>query len=343
MRKSFFGATQNEARKKMEAAQKLLDEGLPLPNQRETVASYLAAWLSDRAEYLRPRTLASYKMIAELHLIPALGKVKLADLDQKKIREYLKQKRQKLAARTCAYHHSVLRAALAQAERDSIVTRNVARLVQPPRVERQEVRPLSPDDARTLMEAVAESRDAALYVTALRLGLRQGELLGLQWSDIDFNAGTLTVRHTLQRYGHEYHLDNPKTDKSRRVLGLPATLVQLLSAHRRQQLEDKLKAGPHWDNSWDLVFCNPHGKPLPGNWLTHRYQALLERLGLPRQPFHNLRHSAASFMRAEGIDLRVIQEVLGHSTIAVTAGTYVHIRTEATRSAAEAVDALLAR
>jgi integrase len=328
----------------MQDAQKLLDEGLPLPNQRETVASYLTAWLDDRAEYLRPRTLASYKMIAELHLIPVLGKVKLVDLDQVKIRAYLREKRKAgLSARTCAYHHSVLRAALSQAERDSLVVRNVARLVQPPRVERQEVRPLSPDEARMFMAAVAETRDAALYMTALRLGLRQGELLGLQWPEIDFTSGTLNVRHTLQRYGHEYHLDAPKTEKSRRVLGLPATLVQLLSAHRRQQLEEKLKAGRHWDGSWDLVFCTEHGKPLPGNWLTHRFQAVLERLGLPRQPFHHLRHACASYMVAEGVDLKVVQTVLGHSTISVTANTYAHVQTETTRLAAEAVDALLAR
>ena len=118
-------------------------------------------------------------------------------------------------------------------------------------------------------------------------------------------------------------------------------LVQLLRAHRAKQLEERLKAGPAWQgDEWNLVFCAESGRPFSGFHLTHKFQALLVSLGLPRQRFHDLRHAAATFMLAQGVDLRVVMEVLGHSQIAVTANTYAHVRIEATRLAAERVEAL---
>jgi integrase len=301
-------------------------------------------------------------MIIERHLKPVLGKVKLAKLGPEAIRDYMNKKRAEgLSARTVQYHHAVLRAALGQAEADGKIARNPAKLksAKPAPVERSEVRPLTPDQARVLLGAIAEDRLAPLYVAAIGLGLRQGELLGLSWDDLDLEVGTLTVRHTLQRYpsrdaqgnivlkpngkpSYSYHLDPPKTEKSRRTLGLPEGLAQLLRAHHRQQSEERLKAGPAWrGHEWDLVFCTESGEPLSSSQLTHGFQDLLASLELPRQRFHDLRHAAATFMLAQGVDLRVVMEVLGHSQIHVTANTYTHVKLDLSREAAERVDALL--
>ena len=157
-------------------------------------------------------------MIVEKHLKPELAKIVLGRLTPQDVQTYMNGKRAGgLSARTVAYHHAVLRRALGQAERWGKVARNVAKLVSPPKVERAEVRPLTAEQARAVLGAIAEDRHAALYALALGSGLRQGELLGLTWEDIDFGAETLTVRHTLQRYDRVYHLDPPKTDKSGRL------------------------------------------------------------------------------------------------------------------------------
>lgn len=345
-RRSFYATTQREAARKLRDALKRHDDGLPLPAGRETLGSFLTSWLRNTAApTLRRRTLQSYELIVSRHLNPQLGGVPLARLTPDMIQEYMNAKRAAgLSARTVQYHHAVLRRALGQAERWGKLARNPARLVSPPRVERPEVKPLTPEQAQLFLRAVAGSRDAALYTCALGLGLRQGELLGMSWDDIDFEAATLTIRHTLQRYDGAYHLDPPKTQRSARTLGLPASLVEALRAHRKLQLRERLRAGPAWQgDAWNLVFCTRLGAPLPGNHLTHRFQALLASLGLPRQPFHWLRHASASFMLAQGTDLRVVMQVLGHSQIHVTANTYAHVQVDATRAAAENVGELLSR
>ncbi len=311
------------------------------------MGTYLAQWLEETAAPgLRPRTFASYKMIVKKHLTPEVGRIRLARLQPADVRAYMNGKLSGgLSARTVQYHHAVLRRALGQAERDGDVDRNVARLVSPPKVERAEVRPLTLEQARTLLGAIAKDRLAPLYACAIRLGLRQEELLGLSWEDVDLDAASLTIRHTLQRYGGEYHLDAPKTDKSRRTIGLPASLVQLLRAHRQQQLQERLRAGAVWQGEqWNLVFCTEVGRPLSGNHLTRQFQAILAAQDpqLPRQRFHDLRHAAATYMLAQGVDLRVVMEVLGHSQIHVTANTYAHVRIDATRTAAERVSELMA-
>lgn len=343
-RRTFYGKTRTEVVRKLRDGQTKQDANLPLPNDRETVGLFLDTWLRDSApSRLRPRTLASYQMIVERHLKPEIGKIVLSRLTPDAVERYMNVKSGAgLSARTVQYHHAVLRRALGQAERWGKVARNVAKLVSPPTVDRPEARPLTADEARSLLGGIAENRLAPLYALAIGLGLRQGELLGLQWSDIDLEVGTLTVRHTLQRYGREYHLDAPKTEKSRRTLALPKSLVHLLRAHRGEQLEEMMKAGQTWQGAtWNLVFCTEAGKPLSGNNLTHQFQALLVSLGLPRQRFHDLRHATATYMLSQGVDLRVVMEVLGHSQIATTANTYAHVRIEATRAAAEQVDALL--
>ena len=345
-RRSLYGKTRAEVGKKLRDALKHHDDGLPLASGRETVGNFLASWLRDSAApALRPRTLDSYRQIVANHLAPELGRVALVKLTPAMIQAYMNSKRSAgLSARTVQYHHAILRRALGQAERWGKVSRNVARLVSPPKVERPEVLPLTPEQAQVFLKAVAESRDSALYACAVGLGLRQSELLGLGWADVNLDDGTLTVRRTLQRYAGAYHLDLPKTDRSRRTLGLPVSLVHALRAHRNLQLRERLKAGPAWrGDEWNLVFCTEAGAPMPGNYLTHRFQELLSSLHLPKQRFHDLRHASATYMLAQGVDLRVVMEVLGHSQIHVTANTYAHVKVDATRSAAENVDALLSR
>ena len=337
-RKAVYAKTRAEAGTKLRESQHLVARGMVLADERTTVETFLNTWLQTIQSTVRPRTYQGYALNVERHLTPDLGHIRLARLTPETIQLLLAKKlAQGLAPQTVRNIHATLRAALRQAERWSVLARNPASLVSPPRVAREELQPRSVEQAQAFLQAVREDRLSALYYVAM-LGLRQGEILGLRWEDLDFAVNTLRVQRTLQRYGGEYHLTEPKTTRSRRTVPLPLPVVDALRAHRTKQYEERLRAGTMWQGEqWGLVFCREDGAPLSGAVVTHRFQSTLKQAGLPRQPFHRLRHSAASIMLAQGVPLRTVMEVLGHSEIGTTANIYGHLTGELTRDATERV------
>ncbi|HZU05719.1 MAG TPA: site-specific integrase [Chloroflexota bacterium] len=317
-------------------------QGLPLPAERQTVGQFLARWLEDVARpRVRPKTYHSYAQLVRLHLAPGLGRIPLAKLSPQDVQAFLNAKRASgLSPRTVQYLHAVLRCALGQAERWGLVPRNVARLVSPPQGSRPEIRPLTVEEARRLLEAVQGDRLEALYAVALAVGLRQGEALGLRWQDVDFARGTLTVRYQLQRVEGRLQLVEPKTARSRRTIALPPPVVEVLRRHRARQLEERLQAGAAWQDS-GLVFTSTIGTPLEPRNVVRHFHGLLAKAGLPRRSFHQLRHTAASLLLAQGVDIRVVQQVLGHSQIALTANLYAHVLPVLLREAAQKMGAAL--
>lgn len=251
------------------------------------------------------------------------------------------------SARSVQYVHALIRTALAKAERWQLVPRNVARLVEAPKVRRTEIHPLTPTEAGLLLASV-EGQDRTLYLLALGLGLRQGEALGLRWRDVDLEAGSIEVKHTLQRIAGKVELCDPKTAKSRRSLSVPAPVLASLREQRRRQVAERLAAGDAWQGP-DLsdpagigyVFATPIGTPLDGSNVLHKFQRQLAAAGLPRQRFHDLRHGCASYLLAAGVPLRIVQEVLGHSQLSTTADIYAHVSPELQREAAERMGSLL--
>jgi integrase len=235
--------------------------------------------------------------------------------------------------RTVAYIRAVLRRALGQALKWGLVTRNVATLVDPPRIARKPVHPLTTAQVRTFLDATKAER--------------LGPLFALRWDDLDFDAGTLAVRHAMQRvkYGDEMatpRFVEPKTQKSRRTLNLPASAVAAFRSQRVRQLEDRLLAGERWQGEhWGLVFTTTVGTPLNPSNVTHRLQRLLAEAGLPRQRFHDLRHCCASLMLAQHVPARVVMDTLGHSQISLTLNTYSHAMPAMQRDAADLLDELL--
>ena len=236
----------------------------------------------------------------------------------------------------------MIRRALGQAERWGNVSRNVARLVTPSQVHQRNVTPFTPEQARRFLAGIDGDRLAALYAVSLSLGLRQSEALGLTWDSVDFETRTLAVRRVLQRYAGAYHLDEPKTQRSRRTISLPTPLVEVLRRHRTRQAEERLRVGPLWEGEqWNLVFCTEAGRPLAASEVTRRFQRKLAELGLAHQRFHDMRHCAASLLIAQGIPLRVVMEILGHSTITTTANVYGHIAIDVQRDAMDRQGELL--
>lgn len=343
VRKSVYGRTRREVQEKLTQLLRARDLGLPLVrNGRQTVAGYLTVWLEEAVRpAVRPKTYTTYETLVRVHLIPGLGRVPLVSLSPQQVQTFLNQKlREGLAPRSVAHMRAVLRRALNQAVRWDMVPRNVAVLVDSPRVPAFEVIPLSSAQARTLLDASRNDRLGALFAVALLTGMRQGEMLGLAWDDVDLVAGTVAVRRALQRVGGHLGFVEPKTRRSARTLVLAPLAIDALREHRRRQLQEKLWQGSRWRES-GLVFTTSVGTPLDGPTVTRRLQALLADAGLPRQRFHDLRHACASLLLLDGVHPRVVMEMLGHSQIALTMNTYSHVASELQRDAARRIDALV--
>ncbi len=344
-RRHFFGRTRQEAAKKLQRAQRALADGGTLTAEGQTVGGLLETWLRESAaSRVRPRTLDRYEGIVRLHLIPALGHIRLSRLTPAHVDAMMNAALKRGAApRSIAQHRAVLRRALNVGTRWGWLSRNAASLSEPPRVREQEVRALTPADAKSLLQAVQGDRLQALFTVALACGLRQGEALGLRWADVDLDGGTLTVQRSLQRIDGEWRFMEPKTAHSRRSIPLPRPVIAALREHRALQLKERLRAGRAWEGAaWgDLVFADEVGAPVSGFYVLRRFKALLAATNLPPMRYHDLRHGAATLMAAQGVPARVAMELLGHSQISTTLNIYTHVAADAQREAVERVGAAL--
>lgn len=346
-RRSVYGHTRAEALGKMREEIRRAELGLPSPDARTTVATFLREWLDGPAKVkLKPSTHRSYESYVEKHLIPALGHHRLTKLRPEHIDVFLARKQSTprkeggLSGRSCFYMRSILRSALSWALKRGRVARNVAALSDAPRFTRKEIRPLTPQQARELVAICHGEPLGALFVLALDTGLRQGEALGLRWQDVDLDNRELHVVQTLQRIEREARFDEPKSNTSRRTVAFTSLTRDMLKTHRVREKSARLKAGPQWQES-GLVFTSEIGRPLVGSTVTHQFQRLLAENGLPRQRFHDLRHASASFLLAQGVPIKAISERLGHSQITLTLSTYAHLADEIQRDAATRMDTLL--
>lgn len=204
------------------------------------------------------------------------------------------------------------------------ISRNAAALTEPPKVDHPEISPYTPEQARAFLEAVRGDRLEALFTVAVSLGLRQGEIFGLRWSDVDLERATLTVRYALQRLNGEPCFVEPKTKLSRRTINLPAVTVSTLYAHRNRQSEERAVAGTRWQD-WGVVFPSTIGTPMEACNLTHRFHKITADAKLPKIRFHDLRHTAATLLLAQGVHPRLVMDTLGHSSISLTMNTYSHV------------------
>ena len=345
-RKMLYGKTRKEVAEKLKVTLREQQQGLPVATERQTVAQFIDCWLADVVKgSVRERTYESYTQLARLYVLPALGKYQLAKLEPQHVQAMINGLSGRgLAPGTVRRARSTLARALGQALKWGLVPRNVATLTEPPRAERHDSAILDPTQARQFLDAVRGDRLEALYAVALSLGLRQGEALGLRWRDVDFEAGVLHIRMALQWiHTQGPRLVEPKTARSRRTLPLPTEVAAQLRAHRTRQLEERLKAGADWQGeTWELVFADAFGKPLDSRMLRHWFKGHLQRAALPDMRYHDLRHSCASLLVAQGVHPRIVMEILGHTQIAMTMNTYSHAIPESTREALGRLDMLLA-
>jgi integrase len=326
-RRYVSGKTKEGARKALREARANADAGLVFDAGKQTLSEYLDQWLKDSVRgTVRQRTYERYESIVRVHIKPPIGRVKLKALTAAHARGLYREKLDSgLSPRTVNYIHVTLHKALSQAVSDGLVPRNAAQ-VKAPRPEKPEIKPLSPDQARKLIAVAEETGDryAALYVVALHTGMREGEMLGLMWNDVDLDAGTLQVRRTLSetRTGHKFEL--PKSGKGRSIK-LSRKAVEALRSHRARQAGERLRLGSLWQEG-GLVFPTTTGTTTSGTNLLGRYfKPLLKRAELPAIRLHDLRHTCATILLMAGKHPKYVQELLGHASISITLDTYSHV------------------
>jgi integrase len=322
--RSLYAPTRREVQAKLNAVRHAIVEGALIGGRHETVGQFLERWLDAVAsQRVRPRTFERYQGVVSKHLAPELGHLPLPKLTPQHIERLYVAKRGDLSPAGVRYIHQVLHAALAHAARMRMIAYNPADGVAPPRPVQQEMLYLAPDEARRFLTLIEDEPLGPLYTLAMTTGMRLGELLGLRWQAI---SGTdLEVRVALIRVGGAWSLSAPKTPKSRRRIALSTTAQKALKRQRRLQAEARLRAGLAWTD-YGLVFTDEFGEPLTGSRITERrLRPLMRREGLPPIRFHDLRHTAATLMLTAGVNPKVVSEMLGHTSVAITLDRYSHV------------------
>ncbi len=302
-----------------------------------SVGDWLDHWLEHiAARRVRPRTLESYSTTVRLHLRPGIGHHRLDRLQPEHLEQLYGALGDKgLSPASALRAHRVLSRALKVASQRGKVARNVATLVDAPSAKRAETAlPLSAEEARRVLATARERRNAARWTVALAVGLRQSEALGLRWSDIDLDSGTLSVRRGLHRVaGRGLVYEEPKA-RSGRTLALPVQLVEALRSHRTAQLEERMAAGSLWQDH-GLVFAQVNGRPLERKSDWRAWKVLLADAGVREVRLHDGRHTAATLLLSAGVHPRVVMELLGHSQMRTTTDTYSHVMPALAQEAAD--------
>jgi integrase len=324
-RKTLYGRTRQEVADKLARALSDRTQGLTFEAGSLKLGEYLDGWLSDVRETVRQRSWERYEQIVRVHIKPALGRVKIKALSPTHVRGLYREKLDAgLSRRTVQYIHTTLHKALKDAVSDGLIPRNVAEGIRPPRPKKKEITPLDPEQARAFLAAAHEDRFEALYVLAIHCGLREGELLGLKWDDVDLETGMLRVRRTLSETRTGYIFEPPKNGKGRSIK-LTQAASEALRSHLERQLEEIDSSGDDYQDQ-GLIFPSRKGTPMNARNLTARsFKPLLKRAGLPDIRLHDLRHTCATLMLCEGVHIKLVQELLGHATIAITLDTYSHL------------------
>jgi integrase len=342
-RKYLYAKTRAEASRKLNEALRAWEKNLPLANNQQTLGSFLEEWLEAKKPGLEPGSYVQYSGLIRKHILPALGKIALAKLTPQQVERFYAAKLATLSPNTVlGIHNGVLYPALDKATRWGLVARNVAALVDLPKGERATRKVFTRAEARALLEAIRGDKLEAFYVLAVTTGMRQGELLGLRWRDLDLERGIVNVVQNWKRDYTGRKMGKPKSRSGERQIVLTRRASEALGRHRAVQAEERLRVGPTWQDH-DLVFPSGVGTALnPAYVRDKRYYPLLKRAGLPRIVFHELRHSQATFLMELGAPLPVLARILGHSSVRITGDIYTHVTEHAQREAMNALDRLLA-
>jgi len=328
-RKVYYGKTYKEAQEKLQQALYEKKQGMLATGPQQTLEQFLSHWIEHvQKPAVGIRSYINQRGVLYNHVIPVLGKVRMRQVTPEKLEMLyeLLQQEKNLKGSTIKLVHATLHKAFGYAVRRNIIARNPCDLAIKPRTEKFDIQPLNEDQARRLVEIVrGDLLFEGLITITVTLGLRRGEVLGLKWDDIDFVNKCLYIRRSVGHLGRHGIIEKkPKTKSGLRKVNVPDFLIDILKLHRQRQEEQKVKKGTAWKNS-GYVFCNTVGNFYHEGNLDKRYKRLLKDAGLPEVRFHDLRHSAATILISMGVNPKVVQELLGHSSITTTLNTYTHV------------------
>ena len=347
--KQYYAKSEKDANVKLRKALDELEHGSLITEKDQTLKEYLEHWLEHvKRPSLKVGSYLRYRDLLNQHILPALGHLPLRKLKPEHLEAFYARLQADgradgqggLSAKTVRLVHGILYQSLEAAVRRRRIAYNVCRDVTLPRMERQEMHTLTAEEAQQLLATAKGHRLEALVALALTTGMRRGELLALQWKDIDWKGGSLQVRRSVNRYvGQGFKVSEPKTKQSRRKIVLPVFVLEVLKEHRTRQLEERLQAGPTWEDH-GLVFSNAYGNYLNPSHLGTDFHKLLKKAQLPMVRFHDLRHTAASLLLKMKVSPKMVQELLGHSDIEMTLGIYSHVLPGIHEEAMEKMDQL---
>ena len=336
-RSSVASRSQSVARERLTALRRQLDLGSMPVDGSLTVGDYLDRWLEALRPRVKPSTWRSHDLAVRLYLRPSLGGQRVSRLTPTDVERMMARLQAKGHTATARNARATLRQALNAAVRDGAATRNVAVLATPPRAAPREMKVLSATEVRSLLGGTEDDEHGPLLALLVLTGMRSGEAFALMWHDHDTASATLAVRGTLAKgWDGEWRRAEPKTERSRRTLPLPDAATIALRRQSANQKRKRLAAGSAWDDQ-GFIFTDAIGRPLRQWVVGAALTRSLERLGLPHVRVHDLRHTAASMMLAQGVPLRTVSEHLGHAGLAITADLYVHLGEAQRREAAEAL------
>ena len=349
-RRSITGKTQKEVMQKLTAATAAIDSGTYIQPSKQTLGQWLDVWEKTYLGGVKPRTRAIYADNIRLHIKPALGAVRLEALNTHEIQQFYnalgepsRTRKAGLAPKTIKDIHGVLHKALRQAVEIGYLRFNPADACKLPRVERKELAPL--DDAQTtaFLQTIKGSRFETLLTVTLFTGMREGEVLGLTWDNVDFKAGTVTISKQALLHESEagggFQLGSTKNGKSRTIAPASAVMA-LLKQHKSEQAKQRLKVGKLWGNT-ALVFTDEIGRPLTKATVYRAFKKAAAEIGRPDARFHDLRHSYAVAAIRSGDDIKTVQGNLGHATAAFTLDVYGHVTEQMKQESAARMDAYI--
>lgn len=344
--RSIYGKTQKEVREKLRAVTVEIDSGIYQEPSKLTVEEWLSIWLEEYTGSAKPHTKKSYESTIENHIKPVLGKKRLQELTPVHIQQFVnhleshKVKDKPLNPKTVKNIHGVLHSALRQAFRIGYLRVNPASLTILPKRPKVEITPLQDEQVAQFLCSIKGHPFENVYLVDLFTGIRQSEIIGLKWDDVDFEHGNITIRRQLQFVGSKYGgycFTTPKNNKPRQII--PAKFVMdVLRSQKRRQAEMKFAVGPAWDNSENLVFTNELGAHLKHDLIYRHLKRIFAQMGVPKLRFHDLRHSYAVLSIQAGDDIKTVQENLGHYSAAFTLDVYGHVTGRMRRDSSERMD-----
>ena len=343
-RKSFYARTQKEVLEKLRAFENEMEKGTYIEPQKMKVGEWLSIWCNEYTADIKDSTRFEYFRIIEKRLAPSLGSIQLQKLRTDSVQALCNSLAENLSARSVEFTITILKSALSQAVKLQYVKNNAAANIIKPRKEKKEMQILA--NVSGFLQAIENHTHKALFTTLLWLGCRRGEVLGLSWSDINFEKREIVLRQQLAKArtkGGKAELTSLKNGKTRRLKVIPPEVFEILREHKKEQLQTQLLAGQLWSNPHNLVFVGSLGSHLDGNAITRSFQKVLADNNMEVIPLHALRHTAATLMLQNGVSEKTVSEQLGHFSVAFTLDTYAHVTHEMEKDSASKMQGYIDR